>query len=391
MNPEENTALDILVDLIRFDTTSRHSNLALIDYVLAYLEHRDVACELTWNAEKSKANLFATLGHQRTPGIILSGHTDVVPVDGQAWSSDPFEPKIRNGRLYGRGSCDMKGFIALCLAKVDDFLAADLPIPIHFAFSYDEEVGCVGVRGLIDHLQKCEVVPKACIIGEPTGMSIIRAHKGMLFKRCFVHGKSAHSSLVHRGVNAVTAAARTIAHIDDISERIRTEGPFDAQFDPPHTTLHCGVIHGGTANNIIPELCQFDFEIRNLPDHPALPLFEEVRVFSQALERQMQGVDESTRIQWETLAEFPGMDTAPGESVIRWVSQLLDHSRAPGKVSYGTEGGHFQMAGIPTVICGPGHIEQAHKPDEFVELDQLNQCEAFIDALIQDLDTLPTQ
>lgn len=378
-------ALDLLVDLIRFDTTSRCSNLALIDYVRAFLEQRGIPCDLTWNDDRSKANLFATLGEARVPGIVLSGHTDVVPVDGQEWSSDPFEPEVRNGRLYGRGSCDMKGFIALCLAKADDILDAKLPLPVHFAFSYDEEVGCLGVRELIADLQKRALQPKACIIGEPTSMSVIRAHKGMLFKRCTVHGRSAHSSLVHRGVNAVTAAARTIAHIDGIGERIRQEGPFDEQFDPPHTTLHCGVIHGGTANNIIPERCQFDFEIRNLPDHPTLPLFEQVAAYARELERDMHAVDETTGFEWQTVAEYPGMNTSPEEPVIDLVSRLLDDPRMPGKVSYGTEGGLFQSADIPTVICGPGSIEQAHKPDEFVELAQLDRCAAFLDALIRDL------
>ncbi len=302
--------LDILVDLIRFDTTSRHSNLELIDFVRDHLEKKQIACELTWNADHSKANLFATLGEERRPGIVLSGHTDVVPVDGQEWSLDPFDPEIRANRLYGRGACDMKGFLAVCLAKADDILAAKLSTPIHFAFSYDEEVGCIGVRELLRDLQNREKSPKACIIGEPTGMSIIRAHKGMLFKRCTVHGKSAHSSLVNQGVNAVTAAARTIVHVDDISARIRREGPFDDQFDPPYTTLHCGVIHGGTVNNIIPKLCQFDFEIRNLPDHPALPLFEEVAAYAREIECQMQEQDADARIEWQALAEFPGMNTA---------------------------------------------------------------------------------
>ena len=385
MMKQAREALDILFDLIRFDTTSRRSNLELIDYVRAFLERRDIPHDLTWNEDRSKANLFATLGEERAPGIVLSGHTDVVPVDGQEWSSDPFEPEVRNGRLYGRGSCDMKGFIATCLAKADDILEADLPLPVHFAFSYDEEVGCIGVRGLLADLKKRAVLPRACIIGEPTDMSVIRAHKGMLFKRCTVHGRSAHSSLVHLGVNAVARAARAIAHIEDIGERIRREGPFDDQFDPPHTTLHCGVIHGGTANNIIPDRCQFDFEIRNLPDQPTLPLFEEVTAYTRELEREMHAVDENTGFEWQTLAEYPGMNTSPEEPVVDMVSRLLDDYRMPGKVSYGTEGGHFQAADIPTVICGPGSIEQAHKPDEFVELAQLDRCGAFIDALIRDM------
>ncbi len=381
--------LDILDNLIRFDTTSRRSNLELIDYLRAYLERLDVPCELSWNAERTKANLFATLGEDSQPGIVLSGHTDVVPVDGQEWQSDPFRPEQRDGRFYGRGSCDMKGFLAVCLSRAESILAAGLPVPVHFAFSYDEEVGCVGVKGLIEALQKRPRLPRACIIGEPTSMGVIRAHKGMLYKRCRVHGKAAHSSLVHQGVNAVTAAAKTIARIDAIGERIRREGPFDDQFEPPHTTLHCGVIHGGTANNIIPELCQFEFEIRNLPDQPSLPLFEEVEDYTRELEREMRELDEHAGFEWQSVAEFPAMNTSPEEPVIGLVARLLDDHRLPGKVSYGTEGGHFQAADIPTVICGPGSIEQAHKPDEFVELSQLARCAAFVDDLVADLGKTP--
>lgn len=391
MTSGQPTSLETLKDLVRFDTTSRRSNLELIDYLKAFLDQHRIPHDLTWNGDRSKANLFATLGEAGAPGIVLSGHTDVVPVDGQDWSLDPFQPEVRDGRLYGRGTCDMKGFIAVCLSRVERILAADLPVPVHFAFSYDEEVGCVGVQGLIEDLQRRSIRPRACIIGEPTSMSVIRAHKGMLFKRCTVHGKSAHSSQTHRGVNAVTAAARTIAHIDGIARRIRVEGPFDEHFEPPFTTLHCGVIQGGTANNIIPNHCQFDFEIRNLPDQPTLPLFEEVVAFTRELERDMKVVDEQSGFEWRTVADYPGMNTSPEEPVIGLVSRLLDDTRMPGKVSYGTEGGHFQAADIPTVVCGPGSIDQAHRPDEFVELAQLEKCETFVDALIDDLGITPLQ
>jgi acetylornithine deacetylase len=389
MNTDSVDYLEILSDLIRFDTTSRRSNLELIEYIQARLDSLQVPHQLTWNAERSKANLFATLGEDRGAGIVLSGHTDVVPVEGQVWCSDPFQPEIRDGRLYGRGSCDMKGFIAICLSRAKSIIEADLPVPVHFAFSYDEEVGCIGVRGLIDALKQRPVLPRACIIGEPTSMGVIRAHKGMLFKRCHVRGKSAHSSLVHEGVNAVTAAARTIARIDAIGERIRREGPFDEHFEPPYTTLHCGVIQGGTANNIIPNHCQFDFEIRNLPEQPTLPLFAEVEAYTRELEQRMQAVDESTGFKWQTIADYPGMNTSPEAPVIDLVSRLLGDHRMPGKVSYGTEGGHFQAADIPSVVCGPGSIEQAHKPDEFVELSQLARCAEFIDTLIGDLGQTP--
>ncbi|MBX2868051.1 MAG: acetylornithine deacetylase [Acidiferrobacterales bacterium] len=380
--PTDDT-LGLLSDLIAFDTTSRHSNLALIEYIEAYLAKFGIKSELSWNTEKTKANLFATLGEDSSPGIVLSGHTDVVPVDGQNWSTDPFKVEIKNNRLYGRGSCDMKGFIAICLAKTESILQAELPHPIHFAFSYDEEVGCVGVVNLLEQLKTRAVQPRACIIGEPTSMGVIRAHKGMLFKRCRVHGKSAHSSLVNQGVNAVTAAAKTIAYIDNVAERIKTEGPFDPQFEPPYTTLHCGVIHGGTANNIIPSECQFDFEIRNLPDQPTLPIFHEVEQFSRSLEPAMRAVDAEAGFDWQTLADYPGMNTDEDAKVIQLAQTLLGDQRSPGKVSYGTEGGHFQAAGIEAVVCGPGSIEQAHKPDEYVDLSELAKGEGFIDTLIR--------
>ena len=379
----QDPTLSLLSDLIGFDTTSRNSNLALIEYVQDYLQGLGVQGDLTWDQDKNKANLFVTLGSAKGPGIVLSGHTDVVPIDGQDWSSDPFKVEIRGDKLYGRGSCDMKGYIAVCLAKARAILEADLPIPFHLALSYDEEVGCVGVVGLLEDLKNRRIAPKACIIGEPTSMGVIRAHKGMLFKRCHVHGKASHSSLVDKGVNAVTAAAKTIAYIDGIAERIRREGPFDEQFVPPFTTLHCGVIHGGTANNIIPESCQFDFEIRNLPNQPTLPIFNEVENYTrQELEPKMQQVAKEAGFDWQTLADYPGMDTDESDAVIKMVADLLEDYRTPGKVSYGTEGGHFQAAGVPTVVCGPGSIEQAHRPDEYVELSQLTQCEGFIDRLI---------
>lgn len=385
MTKPDNAAINLLSDLIGFDTTSRNSNLALIEYIQEYLDGFAVESELTWNPERTKANLFATLGNDSSSGIVLSGHTDVVPVDGQNWSTDPFKIEIKDGRLFGRGSCDMKGFIAVCLSKCRSILDAELPVPVHLAFSYDEEVGCVGVTGLIEELKKREIQPRACIIGEPTSMEAIRAHKGMLFKRCHVTGKAAHSSLVHQGVNAITAAAKTINHVDQMAEKIRHQGPFDQQFDPPYTTLHCGVIHGGTANNIIPESCRFDFEIRNLPDHPVLPIFQQVEQFTRELEPAMQAVAVETGFDWQGVAEYPGMDTDPSAPVIKMVADILDDHRKPGKVSYGTEGGHFQAAGIPTVVCGPGSIEQAHKPDEFVDLSQLRKAEQFIDTLIDTL------
>lgn len=387
--PSANT-VKILTELIALDTTSRNSNLVLIEYVQSLLNEHKIKSELTFDTDKNKANLFATLGGQvngqEQPGIVLSGHTDVVPVDGQVWDTEPFAAQVIGDKLYGRGSCDMKGFIAICLAHMDRIIQAKLDTPIHFAFSYDEEVGCIGINGLLGELAKREIQPRACIIGEPTSMSVVHAHKGMLSKHCTVRGKSSHSSLTHLGVNAVAMAAKTIAHIDFIATRIAREGPFDEGFAPPHTTMHAGVIHGGTVNNIIPNECKFEFEIRNLPQHPPLPLFEEVeRYVEENLIPKMHAVSTDTGFAWETASSYPGMNTDAKDAVIAMAAKLLSSHGAPGKVSYGTEGGLFQQAGIPTVICGPGSIEQAHKPNEYVELDQLARGERFICDLIDSL------
>ncbi len=378
----EKPALALLQDLVAFDTTSRNSNLQLIEYVIALLEPHHIPFELTHSEDSKKANLFATLGGSAAPGILLSGHTDVVPVDGQDWSSDPFRMEVRDSRLYGRGVADMKGFVALCLSRIERILEADLPIPVQLAFSYDEEVGCLGVPRLLDGLRSPP--PRACIVGEPTSLYPVRAHKGMLFKRCHVHGKSAHSSLVDQGVNAVAAAAKIITEIDRIQQRIMGNGPFDKGFDPPYTSLHCGVVHGGTVNNIIPSHCQFDFEVRALPDVDPEELFEELQAYAETEVRPgMQEVDSRTGIEWESLAEFPSMNTSQDSPVVKMVSGILGIETPAGKVSYGTEGGHFQKFGIPTVICGPGSIEQAHKPDEYIDLEQMEKGGRFLDDLIR--------
>ena len=383
---EKPSTADLLSQLIAFDTTSRNSNLELIDFIGAILQSQNIPFELTRGSDATKANLFATLGESKAPGIVLSGHTDVVPVDGQSWDSDPFVTEVRGERMYGRGTCDMKGFIAICLTRIEEILDADLSIPIHFAFSYDEEVGCVGVNSLLEELKKKPVLPRACIIGEPTSMGVIRAHKGMLFKRCCVHGKSAHSSLVDQGVNAITVASRIISRIDDMQKKIQTDGPFDNAFDPPYTTLHTGVIQGGTVNNIIPNRCEFEFEIRNLPEQDTLPIFQEIESYGeQHLLPAMQKVSKQTGIDWKAIADYPGMNTAPEEAIITEVSGILNFNDTPGKVSYGTEGGHFQKAGIPSVVCGPGSIEQAHKPNEYIDLEQLKLGEKFVSALVQSL------
>ena len=376
------TSIEMIRKLVGFDTTSRDSNLALIDFVRGYLAEFGIASELFFDAEKRKANLFATLGPKDRGGVMLSGHTDVVPVDGQEWSSDPFEIVEREGKLYGRGTSDMKSFVAVALALVPEFLARELTTPIHIALSYDEEIGCVGVRGMIAEIARRPVRPKLCIVGEPTLMQPVIAHKGKISIRCRVRGLESHSALTHLGVNAVEAAAEIIAHLKRMARRRRDHGPFDRQFSPPYTTIHTGTVHGGTALNIVPRDCEFVFEFRTLPGDPPELLLEEVQRFAAELEPEMHKVDRSTGISFEILTSTVGLSEAP-ESEVAELARALSGANSVGKVSFGTEAGLFQEAGIPTVVCGPGSIDEAHRPNEFIALDQIRQCEAFLRRLIE--------
>jgi len=375
------TSIEMIRKLVSFDTTSRDSNLALIDFVRGYLAEFGVASELFFDAEKRKANLFATLGPKDRGGVMLSGHTDVVPVDGQEWSSDPFSIVEREGKLYGRGTSDMKSFVAVALAMVPDFLARELKTPIHLALSYDEEIGCVGVRGMIAEIAHRPVRPRLCIVGEPTLMQPVIAHKGKISVRCSVRGRESHSALTHLGVNAVEAAAEIIAYLKGMARRRRDHGPFDRQFSPPYTTIHTGTVHGGTALNIVPRDCEFVFEFRTLPGDPPEPLLEEVKRFAAGLVPEMQKVDPATGISFEMLTSTAGLSEAP-DSEVAELARSLSGANSVGKVSFGTEAGLFQEAGIPTIVCGPGSIDEAHRPNEFIAIDQVRQCEAFLRRLI---------
>jgi acetylornithine deacetylase len=371
--------------LIAFDTTSRNSNLELIHDVRDYLSNLGIAAQLTHNEEKTKANLYATLGPGDRPGIALSGHTDVVPIDGQDWRVDPWRVSEADGRLYGRGSCDMKSFVAIALAYAPRFLEADLATPIHLCLSFDEEIGCQGVPRLLAYLAEQPVRPAMCIIGEPTDMKVVTAHKGKLSMTCNVRGHEAHSSLAPKGVNAITAAARVIAYLAEMGERKAAEGPFDRDYDVPHTTVHTGVVEGGTQLNIVPGHCRFEFEFRNLPADDSAALLAEVKRFAhERIEPPMQAIDPKTGFTWEKQSSFPGLDTAPGEAVVE-LAKALSGSNRTGKVAFGTEAGLFHNSGIPAVVCGPGSIEQAHKPDEYVSLEQLALCERFMDRLLERL------
>ena len=371
--------------LIAFDTTSRHSNLALIHDCADYLESLGLKPWLSHNADQSKANLFATIAAadgNTEGGLILSGHTDVVPTDGQAWQSDPYRADIREGRLYGRGSTDMKGFIAAVLAAAPAMVQAGLKRPLHIALSYDEEIGCLGAPVMIAELQKRGLTPEHCIVGEPTSMRMVVAHKGIHTFRCAVHGKAAHSSLTPQGVNAIEYAAKLIVFINELAGRLKARHDTDPDYDVPFSTLSVNTIAGGIAGNIVPQLCEFEFDYRNLPHmSPAditAPIEAHIR---EVLQPQMQAVDAACRIDMRHGENVPAMPEAEAALLHDLITQLVEDSSRL-KVAYATEGGQFQQAGIATVICGPGNIEQAHKADEFVELSQLARCDAFLHKLI---------
>lgn len=367
--------------LIGFDTTSYRSNLPFIDFAAELLHGLGASVRLTHDNARGKANLFATIGPAHLPGIVLSGHSDVVPVEGQEWSSDPFNVRHAENRLYGRGTADMKSFIALCLALAPEFAARTLQFPIHFAFSYDEEIGCIGVRRLIEDLGGLAVRPRLCIVGEPTEMKVIIGHKGKKNVRCEVHGKECHSALNHRGVNAVEIASEMVAFLRQMQRRIRERGPFDLGYDPPYTTVHTGVMNGGTALNIVPARCGFEFEFRNLPGHDVESLMAELRAFAQSLIPEMLAVDEASGIMFDEYNTTAGLDTAENDEAAVLARQLSGNNDT-AKVSFTTEAGLFHDAGIPTVVCGPGSIQQAHRPDEFITLEQLGQGEAFLRRLL---------
>ena len=383
--PQPVASLEMISRLVAMDTTSRNSNLELIGFIGDYLGKLGVESRLVHDESGRKANLYATLGPDDKPGIALSGHTDVVPVDGQDWSSDPWLLAERDGRLHGRGTADMKSFIAVVLTMAPEILRRKPKTPIHLIFSYDEEVGCVGVRRLIDMLRHQPVRPFACIIGEPTEMKVMVGHKGKMSLRCRVHGRECHSSLAPQGVNAVEYAALLIGRLRAMAERMAEEGPFDNNFDVAHTTIHTGVVHGGTALNIVPKDCAFDFEFRYVPGADPQALLNELRGYAESdLLPRMRAVAPEAGFDWEPISAFPGLDTPVDSRIVDFVKSLTG-ANSVGKVAFGTEGGLFHEAGIPTVICGPGSIAQAHKPDEFIEIEQVALCEAFMRRLIDRL------
>jgi acetylornithine deacetylase len=384
MNPPPQPSDDALAwvqRLVRFDTVSRHSNLPLIECIADHLRTLRVPIRLTYDAERRKANLFATLGEGKPDGVILSGHTDTVPWDGQAWTREPLDPAVQGDKLFGRGSADMKGFIGTVVAQTARLLAADAPHAFHYAFTFDEEVGCFGVQHLIADVREAGIAPRLCIVGEPTGMVPAVAHKGVYRWRCCVKGKPAHSSLRPHAVNAIEAASRLVAQIADMGDAWRDSSERYEGFDVPYTTSMVGVIDGGIADNVVPEDCRFHYEFRNLPGTDAQAMQQRVLDAAARLEQPMKAVDAATGFSFETVCAVPSFLARPGDEAVR-LAQRLSGERGTTLVAFGTEAGLFHRAGLSTVVCGPGFIAQAHQPDEFVSLEQLARCEAFVQRLV---------
>ena len=396
------TALPLIEKWVSFASVSRDSNLPIIEWTRARLEGYGIECRLTYDDSGKKANLWATLpaadGETRIGGLVLSGHTDVVPVDGQPWNTDPFAAQVIGDRLYGRGVTDMKGFGASVLMMVPELLRRKLKRPVHLAYSYDEEVGCIGVRRLIADMTAQGYRPAGCIVGEPTGMQVVIAHKGKHAYKTSVRGFEAHSSLTPLGVNAVEIACEFVAHLKSIQRRLAANGPFDPIYDVPHTTVHTGVIAGGTALNIIPGDCDVTWEIRHHHLDSPDALFAEAKAYADSLIPAMRAVAADTGITHELKSVLPGFATEADSEVARLCFRCVGTdtgsdagknvgtgAQGAGKVSFGTEASLFHQAGVPTIVCGPGHIAQAHQPNEWVTLEQLAQCERFLRRLADEL------
>ncbi|MBC7600141.1 MAG: acetylornithine deacetylase, partial [Polaromonas sp.] len=374
-------ALPLIEKWVSFASVSRDSNLPIIEWTKARLEGYGLKCSLTYDDSGKKANLWATLpaadGETKVGGLVLSGHTDVVPVDGQPWDTDPFAAQVIGDKLFGRGVTDMKSFGATALMMVPELLKRQLKHPVHLAFSYDEEVGCIGVRRLIADMLAQGYQPAGCIVGEPTGMQVVIAHKGKHAYKTSVRGFEAHSSLTPQGVNAVEIACEFVANLKAMHRQLVAEGPFDPVYDVPHTTIHTGVIAGGTALNIIPRDCDITWEIRHHHMNSPDALFAQAKAFGESQLPAMHSVAPDTGISHKLNSVLPGFATDAGSEIAQLCFRCadVDPASGAGKVSFGTEAALFHQAGVPTIVCGPGHIAQAHQPNEWVTLAQLAWCE----------------
>lgn len=374
------SAIELLASLVAFDTTSRNSNLAIVGFIEDYLARHGIASARVPTEDGEKASLFATIGPAGVAGVALSGHTDVVPVDGQSWDTDPFRMVERGGRLYGRGTCDMKGFLACVLAAVPDFRRRRLKVPIHIVFSYDEEIGCVGVRPMLGELGGRLPRPRMAIVGEPTGMTVVDAHKGPVRWQVEVKGRAAHSSMAPLGVNAITYAARLIGELERIGRELAALPP-DSRFDPPYSTLQVTQLEGGTATNIVPVSCRFGFDVRALPGLDAMAIERRLRDFAEThCLPEMRATAPEADITIQLANSVPPFAADATAEVMPLVLRLLGHNRTHA-VSYATEAGLFQDVGVPSVVCGPGHISEAHTANEWIAASELEACMAFLGRL----------
>lgn len=377
---------DWLSRLVAFDTVSKNSNLDLIHCIQEWFSKYNIHSQLINDSKEPKANLFATIpahNGDKTGGLILSGHTDVVPVEGQNWDTNPFETTRIGDKIFGRGTCDMKGFIAIALSLVPEFLKLKLQQPIHFAFSYDEEIGCRGAPFMIKEMVAANIRPTACLVGEPTDMRPVIAHKGKQTFRCSVHGVAAHSSLTPQGCNAIEYAARLICFVRDLADQYREKGPFDDCYDVPFTTLTTNLIKGGNAQNTIPAFCEFIFEFRALTQDQPKQIRKQIDDYIQKdLLPKMQNENASANIVLDMISGAPGLDASEDADLTQLVRSITGE-KDKIKVAYGTEAGLFQQALVPTIICGPGSIEQAHRANEYIEVEQMEKCELFLMDLVK--------
>ncbi len=379
----EKNVIDILKSLVGFDTTSFKSNLDLIAFIKNYLNIHKIKSTLVYDSSGKKANLYATIGSSSEGGIMLSGHTDIVPITDQAWIHDPFHLTQEDNKLYGRGTADMKGFLALILSRVPKMISANLSKPIHLAFSYDEEIGCVGVHRLLDFINSNSIKPVFCIVGEPTSMEVVIGHKGKCAYQVIVKGLACHSGQAPFGVNAVDYAAKLISYIAEIAKEKSIKGPFDYDYEVPYSTLHTGVISGGTILNIVPDSCQFEFEIRHLSEDNPKELINKIKLHAKEnLLPNMHKVSSKTDIHFKEKVTYPSLLIDANSEPVRYVKKLLNNEKHK-KVIFGSEGGLFQeKLNLPTVVCGPGSIDQAHKANEYISIDQLEKGGKFLDDLI---------
>ncbi|GAB3624699.1 acetylornithine deacetylase [Mariniluteicoccus endophyticus] len=383
----EPRSLEWVKKLVSIDSTSRDSNMPVIDLISEEARRLGLEPKVFPSPEGNKANLIVTVpaaDGTTSGGVVLSGHSDVVPVDDQDWHSDPFTPEVRDGKLYGRGTCDMKGFIGVAVSMLPEMVEAELSEPIHLAISYDEEVGCIGGDQIVKDIANLGLAPRACVVGEPSTMQVITGHKSINSFVVTFNGLAAHSSLTAQGVNTIEYAARLVCFIRDLADSWKSEGPFDEAYPISHSTASVNIIHGGIAGNTVPDQTRIEFEFRALPELDAHAIASKIEAYARELETKMKAENEVASVEWWVRAMVPGLETPMDAEAVSLGAALGGHP-SEGKVTYGTEAGQFSGSGIETIVCGPGDIAQAHTANEFVELDQLIACEAFVERLISHL------